>query len=309
MPFLNTAAFRMHYETQGHGGTPILLLHGNFASWRWWKPFLQKLPDRYTAYAPDFRGCGDSGSPEHGFTVEQLALDVIELADHLDLTSFHLVGHSLGGAVAQEICGQHPERVASLTLVAPAPADGMELLEGKKPTSLINMLSAETTFSLVNKLGIQRSSFHSSFKRILPGVTPEGFEFEQLVNDALRVEQPTFDGFLNSLREWRGVRYLKKYSCPVMIVCGHKDQVVPPESLVFMHDRIPDCRFACWKDVGHAPQLEQVEAFNSLLILFIEGKVRPEDLPDKSLASSGNFLSSAVSKIRDGISYISNKFN
>lgn len=275
----------MHYECQGFGETPIILLHGNFASWRWWKPFLQKLPDRYVAYAPDFRGCGDSATPNQGFTIEQLALDVIELADHLELETFHLVGHSLGGAVAQEICGTHPERIATMTLVAPAPADGLDILEGKKSSSIVDIMSPETTFSLVNKLGMQRTSFQSSFKRIMPGLQP-GLFFDQLVNDAMRMEQVAFEGFLNSLRSWRGIRYLKKITCPVMILTGEKDSVVPPENLLYMRDQLQDCRFACWKDIGHGPQLEQVEAFNSLLILFIEGKIKQEDLPSRDLIAS-----------------------
>lgn len=278
MPFLTVNGFDLHYECQERGETPILLLHGNFASWRWWKPFLQGLPDGYRAYAPDLRGCGDSSTPEAGFTIEQMAQDALALADHLNLEQFHLVGHSLGGAIAQELCGTHSDRILSLSLISPAPANGLDDMETKRSTSIVNLLSPETTFNLVNKLGIQRSSFLTTFKRILPGI-PQDVFFDQLVNDAMRIDQNTFEGFVHSLRDWRGTQYLKKISCPVLILCGDADQVVEPESLLNMRDEIPDCRFACWKRVGHGPMLEHPDAFNSLLLKFVQGKVEQADLP------------------------------
>ena len=77
MPFIKTSQLEMHYETGGRGKEVLLLLHGNFASWRWWQPILKNTPPGYRAYAPDMRGCGDTDQPEEGYTIVQHADDLI----------------------------------------------------------------------------------------------------------------------------------------------------------------------------------------------------------------------------------------
>lgn len=97
MPFIQTSNLNIHYELAGKGDTVLVLVHGNFASWRWWRPVLDRLPAGYRAYAPDLRGCGDTDRPPDGYTIEQLAADLHAFARALGLPAFHLVGHSLGG--------------------------------------------------------------------------------------------------------------------------------------------------------------------------------------------------------------------
>src|SRR6266478_1584848 len=81
------------------------------------------------AYAMDLRGCGETAPPPSGaaeeYSIPRLASDLAAFADRLDLPAFHLVGHSLGGAVALEFALRRAERVRSLALVAPAPPGGV----------------------------------------------------------------------------------------------------------------------------------------------------------------------------------------
>jgi 3-oxoadipate enol-lactonase len=101
MAVLELKGRRIHYEMAGCGRTPLVLLHGNFASWRWWQPVFERLPAPFVAYAPVMRGC--NGSPSNlfdGFEISLLAEDLELFVDALGLRRFHLVAHSLGGAVA-----------------------------------------------------------------------------------------------------------------------------------------------------------------------------------------------------------------
>lgn len=66
MPFLQTPDLNVHYQQAGSGDTRLILVHGNFASWRWWQPIFERLPAGWRAYAPDLRGCGDTDRPETG---------------------------------------------------------------------------------------------------------------------------------------------------------------------------------------------------------------------------------------------------
>jgi len=80
MPFVQTRALNIHYKLAGDGDNVVVLIHGNFASWRWWQPVLDRLPFSYRAYAPDLRGCGDTDHPRNGYTFENLSNDLHNFA-------------------------------------------------------------------------------------------------------------------------------------------------------------------------------------------------------------------------------------
>src|SRR5438045_5429824 len=127
MPFLQLETINAHYEEAGTGRNVLVLVHGNFASSRWWKPVLDRVPARWRAYAMDLRGCGQTAPSSKGgsaqYSIPQLATDLGNFVERLHLPAFHLVGHSLGGAVALEFALRRSQRVRSLALVAP-PAPG-----------------------------------------------------------------------------------------------------------------------------------------------------------------------------------------
>ncbi len=104
MPYIDTPELTIHYRMSGAGLTPIVFLHGNYASARWWEPLLACVPGAYRALAPDLRGCG---SREHHTTrtgyltrriiINDLVLDLERLLSGLEIERVVLLGHSLGG--------------------------------------------------------------------------------------------------------------------------------------------------------------------------------------------------------------------
>ena len=86
-----------------HGtGTPIIFVHGNWATSSWWEGVLKELPDGLHGIAYDMRGRGRTAGPDSDYSIRSLALDLESFAHALDLDRFHLVGHSLGTAVAMQ---------------------------------------------------------------------------------------------------------------------------------------------------------------------------------------------------------------
>jgi pimeloyl-ACP methyl ester carboxylesterase len=108
----NGAAFHVARTGQGR---PLLLLHGWPEFWLTWEPVMTRLADRFTLFAPDLRGFGDSDKPDDGpFGPEQHAADMLALLDALDLPQVGIVGHDVGGAVMQPLARSAPERIAGL---------------------------------------------------------------------------------------------------------------------------------------------------------------------------------------------------
>lgn len=116
---------------------PLLLVHGSYATSRWWEPVMRLLDDGFYVVAPDLRGCGETwrlqNQPSAGqtnqhtndYAIESQAADLAALADALGWDEFDLMGHSSGGAIAMEFALANPERVHTLTLLDSAPIEGV----------------------------------------------------------------------------------------------------------------------------------------------------------------------------------------
>ncbi len=108
-------------------GEPVLFLHGNLSAGTFWEETMLALAESHRTLAPDQRGFGLSDPTalvDATKGVAEWAEDAIALADHFNWDRFHLVGHSLGGCVAWALIGDHPDRLHSVTLVAPGPPCG-----------------------------------------------------------------------------------------------------------------------------------------------------------------------------------------
>jgi pimeloyl-ACP methyl ester carboxylesterase len=107
----NGAAF--HVARTGKG-PPLLLLHGWPEFWLTWEPVMARIADRYTVFAPDLRGFGDSDKPIGPFGPDQHAADMLALMDALGLSQVGVVGHDDGGALMQPMARTAPQRMAGL---------------------------------------------------------------------------------------------------------------------------------------------------------------------------------------------------
>ncbi len=122
---VETPRLRTHTLTAGaETGEPVVLIHGNVSSARFFEETLLALPAGYWGLAPDLRGFGASETKavDASRSLRDFADDLYALLGALDLTGTrrtHLVGWSMGGGVAMQYAIDHPEAVASLTLIDP----------------------------------------------------------------------------------------------------------------------------------------------------------------------------------------------
>ena len=99
-------------------GTPVVLIHGLAGEYSAWTNQIQMLKDHYRVIAFDNRGAGKSTQIDEPISTQDLAQDTLGLMDHLGIDSAHVVGRSMGGAVAQYMALMSPKRVKSLVLCA-----------------------------------------------------------------------------------------------------------------------------------------------------------------------------------------------
>jgi pimeloyl-ACP methyl ester carboxylesterase len=279
MPYVHAAGMKIHFQEAGAGPNVFVLVHGNFASWRWWKPVFHRLPPGYRAYAPDLRGCGDTvgGTSGDAYGIPQLAGDLHAFVEALGRRSFHLVGHSLGGAVALQFALAHPERVLSLTLVAPAPATGLlamregdsisaKLLRKIDPEHAPSMAVLHSSVRLHRALGTNRVMLRGALAEMMPTASLDGAELESLLVDAARMSPDAVVGFLQGLHRWNVADELGGLRVPTLILAGGKDVLVPAAALEQMAQLLPRGRLVVWPEVGHSPQVERPDEFVRLLV-------------------------------------------
>src|SRR3954453_13759842 len=100
----------------GDEGEPLLCVMGLAANTLAWTLQMQPFAERHRAVFFDNRDVGQSSMAERPYTIADMAQDALALADELELDSFHLLGLSMGGAIAQEMALAAPERIRTLTL-------------------------------------------------------------------------------------------------------------------------------------------------------------------------------------------------
>lgn len=118
MPFLTLKdGDQLYYETHGKG-PPLALVSGLGGTLSFWNPNVKALARRFQVILHDHRGTGQSGRRLIPFSVEQMADDLLQLLDHLQVERVDLIGHSTGGAIGQTIALDRPKRIGKLVLSA-----------------------------------------------------------------------------------------------------------------------------------------------------------------------------------------------
>lgn len=115
MPFVQNDKIKLFYHVEGDGH-PIILINDLLEDHLFWNKIVQNLSKDFKVITFDQRGMGQSSISKSSFTMEDLALDVMVIADELKLETFSIIGDSMGGAVAQIVAKQYPDRIHKLIL-------------------------------------------------------------------------------------------------------------------------------------------------------------------------------------------------
>ncbi|AGS72507.1 alpha/beta fold hydrolase [Streptomyces collinus] len=121
-------SFALPHEVHGDGAHRVFAVHGWFADRSAYAPVLPDLDRSSFTYAlVDLRGYGEARDAVGSYTTTEAAADLVELADRLGWERFSVVGHSMGGAVAQRLLSVAPHRLRRIVGVSPVPASGLPL--------------------------------------------------------------------------------------------------------------------------------------------------------------------------------------
>ncbi|MGN9779645.1 alpha/beta fold hydrolase [Micromonospora sp. H33] len=267
---VTVAGRRVCHRVDGDG-PPVLLLHGIGRTMRDFDDLHERLAQRFRVHSVDLPGYGGSLPMAAPYTLPELGGFVGRYLDAVGVDQpAHLVGNSLGGAVAMQFAVTEPARVASLGLITPA---GF----GKEVTILLRLLALRPFGRLLLRPSrwsagrAERALFHDP-----AFATAERIAYALEIArqpHAARVMLETAHN-LGTLRgispQWREelLARVEKLDLPTLIVWGDRDLILPAAHLEAARARLPRARTHLFTDCGHMPQIERGEEFHRMLLDF-----------------------------------------
>jgi pimeloyl-ACP methyl ester carboxylesterase len=245
----------MHYEIAGNG-TPIILLHGIGSNSRSWRRQMRVFGEMAKAVAWDAPGFGKSEDPDHVRPSMRFYADALrDLLDTLGLHSAVLLGHSLGGVIAQEFYRSYPERVAALILADTSQGGGAESPEirDRKLANRLHLIRSMTPAQMARQRAPSLLSKHA------PDVL-----VEETVSIMSEVRAPGYEFAARALADADLRGALDRIHVPLLIVWGAEDEITPQ-----WNDWPEAARVEIIPAAGHLCYAEQPDRFNEVVLEFL----------------------------------------
>lgn len=200
----------IHVEQHGEGNPAIVFLHYWGGTSRTWSRVAARLQDKFRTVAYDARGWGQSDKAPAGYALNNLADEVLALIRALEVKEFVLVGHSLGGKVAQFAASRHPEEFMGLVLVAPAPPTPLRLPEEMRETQIHAYDNRENVLQTI---------------RFLSARMPPPEIVEQIVEDSMSGSRAATLAYPTSSILEDISHEVPKIAVPTLVFAGELDQL------------------------------------------------------------------------------------
>jgi pimeloyl-ACP methyl ester carboxylesterase len=244
----------------GSTGVPALLLHGLGGTRAAWRDIPRALARSRRVIVPDLRGCGESTLGREDYSFETLALDAIAFLDALAIDRCHVVGHSLGGVIAQQLLVSYNARFASAVLVSTSSRVGE-----KAAATWLRLADTVAAKGLSSAQAGAARGFSAAFAEAYPEIVREA-------GCSIAASDPA----AYSAQARAAARYdyndaLAAVAQPVLVVQGLADRMTSPGGSVLLARALSHSRLEMVEGVGHNLHVELGERFTELVEAFFTG--------------------------------------
>lgn len=261
MPHADLNGFQIHYDVHGDGD-PLICVHGLGCDRRAWALQIQPFAEQYRSVFFDNRDVGQSSLATEGYSTADMAQDVLALADHLELETFHLLGISLGGMVSQQVALAAPERVRTLTLaVTHGGVQKAGRLRGHLLGAYARHLPLEDRVDNLLYLCYTEAFFEND----------ELFEFMRTALLENPYPQPP-EAFARQAAA--GAHHdvrdrLAGLTMPVHVIGAERDLMIPVWKSTELASLVPDAKLTIIDGQGHGVMWEAADKFNAAVTEFL----------------------------------------
>ncbi len=235
-----------------------MFVHGYLGGSAQWAGQVEFFSEHFRVVTPDLPGFGLNSAMLAPETIRDFAIHVLHELDKKGIGRFHLVGHSMGGMIVQEMVALSPERVEKLVLYGTGPIGSMpgrfETLDDSKRK--------------VSEEGVAVTGPRIAATWFLHGETAEGYEV--CADLAAKVSAQAAIAGLSAMESWSGVASLSRIPCSTLVLWGDQDRAYQWSQPEQLWKGINNARLAVIPGCSHAVHLEKPDIFNATLLDFLQ---------------------------------------
>jgi 3-oxoadipate enol-lactonase len=257
MAFFNRDGLTLYYEDRGVGDV-LVFIHGLGSSTLDWEDQLRYFEQGYRVIAIDVRGHGRSDKPIQAYTIPLFASDVWALIDHLGISSFSLVGLSMGGMISFQMSTEQPDRIERLIVINSAP-------------EFLNDSLTVKQFIRQRKFVIRWFGFRYFCKlmgeRLFPDADQEQLR-KKFLERWLKNEKKPYKLAFNALINWGVTARLNRINCPVLVMGAEMDYTTEEFKLGYTR-KLTHGSYVRIDGSRHMSTLDQPAQVNALIEKFL----------------------------------------
>ena len=238
-------------------GFPLVLVHGFLGSSKMWEPQINFFKEYFRIIAPDLPGFGKSNKIRSHKSIKSLAILILDCLEKKKINTFHLLGHSMGGMIVQEMAKRDSNKISKLIFYSTGP-------KGEMPGRF------ETVDQ--SRKNLKNKGLKITAKNIAKTWFTKG-EDAKYFNSCLEIAQQASleaaDNSLFAFKKWNGVANLKKIKNETLILWGDKDKSYSYNQIQTLKDNIKNSKLFIFKNCAHNAHLEEPDNFNKTLKDFL----------------------------------------
>jgi len=263
MPKAKINDITFYYEVRGEG-FPVLLIAGLGSDNSSWLGVRRELSKNFRVITFDNRGCGRSGVPCKPYSVRDMAGDAVGLLDHLNIRKCHVVGHSMGGYIAQEMAISYPAYISKLILEASAAVSSErnnrlfnDFLKQIESGNGLECLFSQWTYWLFSPKTFKSKTFIPTF-------------LKNIARYPYKQSAEGFKGQIGAIASFDAAGRIRRIKVKTLVVVGSDDMLILQAESKVLAEKIPDSSLITIKDTGHCIHLENLNGFIKAVTDFLK---------------------------------------
>jgi len=236
---------------------PLVMVHGFLGSSIMWDPQIQDFKKNFRVIAPDLPGFGYSGKVKPCNSINSMAKSILDLIDQKNINKFHLLGHSMGGMIVQEMTKLAGEKIEKLICYGTGP-------RGEMPERFETIDQSRERL----KLDGLASTAHRIAKTWF--VEEDRAKYFDLCSKAGKLTTiEAADAALVAMKNWSGLENLRNIKNKTLIIWGDKDRAYNRNQVDTLNENIIDSNLIIFEGYSHNVHLENSEKFNKIVCDFL----------------------------------------
>ena len=238
-------------------GTPLVLVHGFLGSSDMWEPQIKHFQKNFRVLSPALPGFGKSSKIKSCDSIECMAKAILNVLKNKGIKKFNLLGHSMGGMIVQEMVKLDDEKILKLICYGTGPRGNIpgrfETIDQSREKLKINGLES-TAYRIAKTWFIKE----------------DGAKYFYLCEQARKqTSLEAADNGLIAMKNWNGLKFLKKIKIQTLIVWGDQDKAYNYNQPKTLNDNILNSDLKIIKGCSHNVHLEKPDEFNKIISGFL----------------------------------------